>query len=319
MTFNRTKITTSNDTDTPRVVHLGSDVIWYVYRRADKGLYLQREAAGVRGLEVLVALPVTTLDVAIDPGGLKAWIYFVTDGSLRRIEVTDKTETPTTQAVQRNSGWYERLLLAAPGMGVGSSFPPTELLPPIIGLFDSTTPGQRALIIIPSAINIGRVAYFRLFRDTNPAGAGFQLYATLPLALGATFVLLDVPAAVAPQRFAWLATAVRSDPGRFLESDFSNFVVDKGQVEGDIVRAAIGMGVNQTWDTIDRTPIKFAAPTDNYNFNGHIGMGVNQTWDPVDRTPIKYAAPTDSYNFNGHIGMGVNASWSLNGVDVLNP
>jgi hypothetical protein len=317
MTFSRTKITTSNDTDLPRVVHLGLNVIWYVYRRADRKLYLQREAAGARGAEVEIAQFVSAVDVAIDPGGLKAWIYFVTDGSLRRIEVTTTSETPSTQAVQRNDGWYERVLVR-PSMGTDSAFTPTEIGAPTIALFDSGSPLTRTLVAIPPSVNIGRVSFLRIYRALSIAGAGFQLYATLPL-LGAPYAVVDVPAATSPAApVSWIADAVRDESGRYLVSRFSSVVVDKAQADGDIVRMRLSMGSESGWTSVDRPPIKFAAPTDSYPFAGP-SMGSESGWTSVDRPPIKFAAPTDSYLFAGVPSMGSDSRWTSNGIDVLNP
>lgn len=320
MTFSRTKITTTNDADLPRVVHLGSNVIWYVYRRANLRLYLQREAAGARGAEIEIAQFVSAVDVAIDPGGLKAWIYFVTDGSLRRIEVTTIAETPSTQAVQRNDGWYERVKVQAPGMGVDSNFPPVEIGTPVIGLFDSGSPSTRSLLAIAPTTKIGRVSYFRIYRALSMAGAGFQLYATVQLRIGEGFIVLDVPAAVSPSSpVSWICDVVRDEVGRYLVSPFSNTATDKGQVDGDLVRMRVSMGVNQTWDAIDRPPIKLATPQDNYPFGSVPSMGANQSWSQIDRDPIKLATPTDSYTFSGAPSTGADSRWTANGFDILNP
>jgi hypothetical protein len=331
MTFNRTEITTTNDADNPRVVHLGSDTIWYVYRRTpNAGLYLQREVNNVRGPETLIADPVTALDVVVDPDGTRAWIYFVTDGSLRRIEVTDKTEHPTNQAVQRNSGWYERIEVHAGGHGLDTiwGFPdpssgavrrddePLAIYPPTIAIFEGG-PGIRTILIQAGPVRYGSILKFRVYRDADPAGAGFQLYGEVPYPPGAPFVVIDVPAPVGAQRFVWAATTVGRPPVA-RETCFSNRVIETVRSPGSLMRGSGGaMGLNSAWTLTDRTPVKLATPPDSFPLAGG-AMGLNHQWTITDRTPIKYALPVDSFPLAGG-AMGLDTRWIADGVGIINP
>lgn len=331
MTFTRTQITSTNDADTPRVVHLGGDVIWYVYRRIDQGLYLQRETAGVRGPEIQIAIPVDAIDVVVDPDGVRAWIYFVTDGSLRRIEVTDKTETPTGQAVQRNSAWYERAEVHAGGAGLDLvwGFPdpasgairrdddPRSVYPPTIAAFDSGIPGTRTIIIQAGPVRFGSVVKFRLYRDTDPDGAGFQLFAEVPLPAGAPFAVIDVPAPVGAERFVWAATSV-SRPPLAEETSFSNLVVETIRSPGSLMRdSGGGGGLDARWGLTDRIPVKVATPLVSEPLASG-GPGLDARWGLTDRTPLKYATAPVSEPLAGG-GPGLDSRWVLDGVGVINP
>lgn len=330
MTFTRTQITSSNDADSPRVVHLGGDVIWYVYRRIDKGLYLQREAAGVRSTEIQIAIPVDHIDVVVDPDGIRAWIYFVTDGALRRIEVTDKNETPTGQAVQRNSAWYERAEVHAGGGGFDAvwGFPdpataairrdddPRAIYPPNLASFDSGAPGLRTLIIQAGPVRFGSLVKFRLYRDMDHAGSGFALYADVPLPAGAPFAVINVPAPTGSQRFVWAATAVARPPlGE--ETSFSNLVIETARPPGSLMLGSGGAtGLDTRWSMTDRVPVKVAPPIVSEPLAAG-GPGLDTRWGMTDRPPLKYASPT--VIASGTAGAGLDSRWVLDGIGVINP
>lgn len=327
----RTRITFTDDASKPHALRLSATIVWYAYKRADGGLYLQRSVSGVLGSEILIATPVSELDAVVDPDDSRAWICFVTDGSLRCIEITDKTETPTTQAVQRNSGWYERLELHAGGVGLDSilGFPdpssgsirrddgPLSIYPPSIYLFESTTPGTRAMLIQISTVRYGSILKFRVYKDEDPGGAGFQLYGEVPYPYGAPFVLVNVPAPVGAQRFVWAATVVGRPPIS-RESCFSNRVIETAQSPGSMSQGSGGaMGLDTRMTHTDRTPVKLALPTDSNPLSGG-AMGLDTKWTQVDHTPIKLSLPQDSNQLSGG-ALGLDTRWVLDGIDILNP
>lgn len=313
MTFVRTKITSTNDTAHPRVVHLGSDVIWYVYRRVDRGLYLQRESAGVRSAEVLIATPVDALDVIVDPDDIRAWIYFVTDGSLRALQVTDKTETPTVQAVQRNAGWYVRSEFTV-AAGSSGTWTTTSITPPAIALVEVDLITRAIVTSIPT-LAVGRVAFVRVYRMQDHDGLGWQPYGSPVLVpFGAPYVVIEVPATNYPFETRWAVTSIRLDPS-FDESAFSNIQIDLGTPPGDLIRGRIAAGAHSSWTLVDKTPVKLSGIPDTSPVD--LGSGTGATWTLVDKPPVKYAGVPDSYA--NVVASGVDASWILDGSDVLNP
>lgn len=327
-----TKITLTNDTDGARVLHLGSGVTWYVYARANRGLYLQRVASGVFGPETLVALPVDEIDVIIDPDGTRAWIYFTCDGALRAIEVTTLTETPGTQVFQRGQGWHERIEARAfggPGlvnvMGftdeLTSAFRvddgPVEVYPPTISVLDIGSPTQALLVIEPRPVTFGVVNKFRIFRQSDHDGAGWAWYSDLALPPGATQASLIVPRAVQPTVYEWVATAVRFAYPE--ESAWSNVVRDDQL--GESVRSGNmgGAGVGHDYALVDKSPIKISVPTEYVGFQKLGGPGVGHTFGLTDKTPIKISAPTEYVGFQKLGGPGIGHRWTVNGVDIITP
>jgi hypothetical protein len=276
---------------------LGSTVVWYAYRRAaDKGLYLQRAVAGVPGPETLIAQPVDKIDMIVDPDNTKAWIYFTTDGALRCIEVTDKTEMPTVQVFQRGQGWYERVEGGFSGIGaddftgftdlqtaaVRRDDGPIEVYPPLLAIADAPTSGFQVLLITPSQINRGAIAKFRVYRNASIAGAGWQFWSDVPYSALST---LTVAKPVSPAVYQWVATAIRYQP--YKESVWSNIVSSDDQ--GDVALGAFS------------------------------GIGAEPTMTFVDKTPIKFAVPEDSYANTALSGIGADFRFSLNGFDPLAP
>lgn len=302
MTFTRSRITTSDDCDVPRVASLGSGVVWYAYRRsADKGLYVQRELNGVMGAETLIAAPVDYIDVAVDQDDARAWIYFTCDGALRAIEVTDKTEALGPQIFQRGQGWHERISTRALGgagvvnaMGFTDEFTsafrlddgPVEVYPPTISVLDIGSPTQALLVIEPRPVTFGVVNKFRVFRQTDHDGAGWGWYSDVALPTELTQVTLTVPRSAYPAVSEWVATAVRYHYPE--ESAWSNVVRDDQL--GETVRT-LGLG----------------------------GAGVGHDYALVDKTPIKISAPTEYVGFGKLGGAGVGHRWTVNGIDIITP
>lgn len=110
MSGDRERITTTNDAVQARVAVLSGGVVWYGYRRADAGLYLQREIAGVRDPEVKVADAVAWFDLLLDPAGTTAWVVFMQDTVLVRFQVTNLATDPLTLAsYTRQDHWTDAI------------------------------------------------------------------------------------------------------------------------------------------------------------------------------------------------------------------
>lgn len=312
-------------------MHLGSNVVWYAYRRIDGGLYLQKSVSGVLGPETLVAAPVDYIDTIIDTDGTRAWIYFTCDGALRAIEITTLTETPSTQVFQRSPGWHER---ANAGLGGGggiiSAFGftdetdsswrtddgPVELYPPKISLLDVGSPTQLLLLIEPGSVTFGNVDKFRTFKMSDHDGAGWSWYSDVVLPGGAIQASLLVPKSVFPTVNQWVATAVRYRPAD--ESAWSN-IISEGDF-GDAVTSKLGgPGTEHSWDLTNKTPKKYASPNDEYAPGRLGGQGTENAWAQTNKTPKKYASPNDEYSVGKLGGAGTLGSWALNGVGVITP
>lgn len=325
-----TRITFTDDADVPRVAHLGATVVWYAYRRAaDKGLYLQRGIGGVLGAETLIAAPVDKIDMIVDPDNVRAWIYFTTDGALRCIEVTDKTETPTVQVFQRGQGWYERLEGGLGGVGIPADFGfldeitgayrvddgPVELYPPTLALLDIGSVTHLLLVIARGSVHYGRVDKFRVFRRDDHDGPGWGWHADVALPTGDTVVSLPVPRGLLPAVRQWAATAVRLVP--LYESAWSNVVTESEPGDAAVGKFG-GLGVGGSWATVDLVPAKNAA-TDSYQARRHGGAGVEHSATFTDKTPIKNNAGTDEYPTHRHGGSGVGGRWAVNGFEIITP
>jgi hypothetical protein len=309
----RTRITLTDDAKVPRLAAFPNGVIWYVYiRDADDGLYVQREQSGVRSAEILVAKPVHWLDVIHDPVSSSAYVYFINDESLLRIEVTDSLEAPTLQAYTRSANWYDAIF-ASPGIGTDAEYAAPDLDPPSISLVNTPSPSLRTLIIaatttLPKNQDVSR---FYVYRDIG-AGKGYELYATL--AYAGAVIYLSVPTTTTP-RTLWYVTQARVVPGRRAESAPSNIEEDAGSVRADGLSSIGGTGTNADWTKIDKSPVKLSAGVDSIAPFG--GTGTNADWTKVDKSPVKLSAGVDAVSPIG--GTGTNASWVVNGVEVINP
>jgi hypothetical protein len=325
----RTRITFTNDTSGSRALHVGSDVVWYVYLRATTttNLYLQRSVAGVFDPETLIAEHVDYVDTIVDSDNARAWIYFVSDEALRAIEVTDKTELPTYQFYQRSPGWNERVESMPPGAGFDGFFGftdlqsgqvrqddgPVEIYPPLLALADDV-PGQQILMVTPSQVTTGAINKFRVYRNTSIAGAGWQFWSDLPYSPLSTLI---VPAPVYPAEWFWVATAIRYQ--NYKESAWSNVVSSNDA--GEVLRSSAlrGVGFEGYATFVDKTPVKLAPPAESYAPSHLRGVGFEGYATFVDKTPIKLAAPVDSYAPGKLRGGGFDFRFSLNGVDPIAP
>lgn len=329
----RTRITFSNDTDRPHVVHLGATVAWYVYRRdADKGLYLQRAVGAVLGPETLIAAPVDRVDMLVDPDGLRAWIYFTCDGALRCIEVTTLTETPSTQVFQRSPGWHERISTRAlGGAGIASAMGftdlltsafrvddgPVEVYPPLISLLDVGSPTQALLVIEPSTILFGVIGKFRVFWQSDYDGAGWAWYSDVPLPAGSPQVSLLVPRATSPTVNEWVVTAVRFHYPE--ESAWSNIVRDSTLGEAVITQGLGGAGLGHSYGLVDKSPIKISVPTENITLRALGGAGLGHAYGLVDKSPLKVNVPTENIDLHALGGAGLGHRWVINGTEIITP
>jgi len=114
----RIRITSTADTSNPKVVHVGTGIVWYAYLRSPLRLCVQREVNGVRDPEVEIAAPVSSFDVVDDPvDTTKGWIYFVHDGVVVRCAVTPLNVVLNAVAYLRFADWYNALTVDRGGIG----------------------------------------------------------------------------------------------------------------------------------------------------------------------------------------------------------
>lgn len=131
MSGDRTRITTTNDAVQARVAVLTGAVTWYAYLRADNALYVQRELNGTRDPEVKVVDNVSWLDVMVDPSGTSAWILFMHDTVMARIQVTNLATDPMAlTSYTRRDHWYEPLGISGGGVRLSLRLNGVEVLVP---------------------------------------------------------------------------------------------------------------------------------------------------------------------------------------------
>lgn len=310
------RITITNDARVPRVAAFPNGVTWYAYiRESNSGLYLQREFGGVRGAEILVVNPVNRVEVIHDPDGGKAYLYFINDECLLRIEVTDALENPTLQAYTRSATWYDAAFSGF-GAGADASVSSPRIDPPSIALLPHPSLASLRTLIIArpniALVRNARLAGYLVYKNEDPAGQGYVLHATLPYN-GQPIQNLVVPATLTPLT-SWYVTSFKVRAG-FLESLPSNIESDNGNVRGNTVGATFGAGVDAGWSLVTKTPVKRAPLPD--LAPATFGAGVDVDWSRVTKTPVKRSRGPDTTA--AAFGAGVDVSWVLNGTEIINP
>lgn len=290
----RTRFTTTGDVTHPKVLALANGVRWYAYLRGPV-LCVRRGVDGVWDAEVPVTHPVASLDVEVSPDGTTGWIYFIHDGVLEKIEVTNlTTDSISTVALSRQAGWYEVVRVASTGTGFGASWTlvahpplkvfrtddPTPTPRMAAGLGGSWAPTEgpdapslaieafygfptRTLIVdLPNRSTyrnrgIARVDLRRLEASTEHP----EVYTQLAVGESTVRLYATVPATATPVTI-WTAVCVRLG-GQPSTGVASNPVVDDGNLPTiylEMMQTTMGgAGLSRQWATTDHQPSKNAA------------------------------------------------------------
>lgn len=331
----RTRITTTNDTSSPKTVWLGSGIKWYAYLKPpNQTLCIQRSENGVRDSEIQITTPVPNFDVIKDPATPNVgWIYFVHDGATEKLMVTPLGAALNSVAYLRQDGWYQ----SVPGIGGGTGlqqqftvteFPPTKVAktdnildarnlggtglqqqwnasegpdPPSITI-ERTTSDLNLIITLPNLL---------LYRNRNVTELHVYRYETATLGF-LPYSIVSIPPQphtwepplptfkipIAPTAFPvtfWEVTCVRLGY-QASESAPSNVVADNGNLPIIYLEIPISGG----------------------------GTGLQQQFTTTEYAIDKRLVsdpPTDTVgsDSNGFGGTGMIAQWLVNGTNILNP
>lgn len=223
-----TQITFTDDALVPKCITFGGTVNvvrWYAYIKSGSlyNIYLQRWVDGVFDAEVLAVEANPPAFGADQPGleyfnfiadpsdNTKAYLYFLSDGTLFRIQVTSSPigELPTTQQFDRVNN---RADTRFPDIGSASApLSPASLAgqmpPPTMVMLESTTPGNRVLVL--GAVNGPTERYFptaiEVYRAQNEGES--VLFATVYVR-PVPQLILEVPAAAGGNTELWHARSV---------------------------------------------------------------------------------------------------------------
>lgn len=284
----RTRITISNDTSFPRIITLGSGVLWYIYIRSGNKLCVQREVSGIRDAEVEICSPVTYADAVLSPDSSVGWIYFITDGGLQSVQVTNLAIDPMNAVpFNRQDSWYENLELWGSGFTQtdwsATDRPPIKKLyvepskldnsgfstiaweasegpdTPVLAIEWFVGEPYRTLVVsLPnrSLYRNRNITHVRVFRRLSTSTT-FTEYSYEVVGLYDNEITINVPITVTPATY-WRATCVRTG---YLasESALSNTVADDGNVP-PIYLQKVGVDgsgfTTSTWTTTDHPPLK---------------------------------------------------------------
>lgn len=285
----RTRITTTNDATVPRCVALPGGVIWYAYLRTGGILCVQREVGGALDPEVAVTSPVTWFDAELDPSGTKGWIFFIHDGVLEKLEVTNLVADPfTAVALTRSTGWYEGANQAGAGFptmpvwslvdrvplkrnvlesvgALGAGFP-TVAWAPENGPYPPTLaieapygfPTRTLVVTLPDrSLYLNRnIIQVHFFRQEDP-GVGFLPYSVVPVGPLDTVLYAYVAVTGTPET-KWFARCVRLGY-QAATSRPSNTVTDNGNLPPIYLENVSGRGAGfptVSFATVNREPVK---------------------------------------------------------------
>lgn len=234
------QITFTDDALVPKCITFGGTtnvVRWYAYIRssADNNIYLRRSVDGVLAAEVLTVEANPPAFGADQPGieyfnfiadpadNTKAYLYFLSDGTVFRITVTSTPigEQPTTQQFDRVNNRADTMIPAVGSAGAPMS--PTgaygQIPPPTLEVVRSSIPGNHVLIIGP--VNGPTERYFptivEVYRAQNEANS--VLFDTLFVGPVAQLTL-EVPAPAGGNTELWHARSLNPEFGT--QSNFSH-------------------------------------------------------------------------------------------------
>ena len=329
----RTRITTTNNASSPKVVWLGSGIIWYAYiKPPNETLFIRRSVAGVLDPEFEITHPVPKVDVTKDPGVAdQGWIYFIHDGSVQKILVTQLAASFNSVAYLRQDGWYQSVP-SSMNTGVQRTWTATEFLPtktirsdtffdgtagaPGVGLqrtwdasegpdapsivFEKTTVNLHLVITLPNRLTFRNrnITLLNVYKYTS-AVLGWELQQQvavppIPSPMDPPSPLLQALIPDSPVML-WKVTCVRT--GYLASEGFpSNILTNDGLIPIIYLEepvAGFNTGIHQTFGTTDMTPNKTLVSS------------------PVVDQPFSEG--------NGAFGTGIFKSWVVNGFDIINP
>jgi hypothetical protein len=227
----------------------------------------------------------------VDPNAAtKALLYFLSDGTLWRSEVTSTPigEEPTTQQFDRRNNRYERFVA-----GFGSNTPyeatgsKTNLPIPGMVLVHTEVPTVRQLIINVPESTVSPDIYepdaIELYRMPNGGDGALYLSAPMP---ESRVLIVNVTSAVSPATITWAVRTVRGTPE--LHSPYVR-AIDDNIPDADALIGAWGSSTpfEASMSKVDRAPIKKSFQEANFIPGRGSSTPFEASMSKVDRAPIK--------------------------------